>query len=1214
MVNYCKLCNKYNEVIQKINILKMKKNIIFLTFFLITICSYAQINRRNNYKSVPYRANYQRMALGNRAWFSFEIREGTLWAWGNNSGGCLGDGTFINKYEPTQIGTDNKWVLISNSYTFTLGLKSDGTLWAWGDNSLGQLGDGTTTQRIVPTQIGTDNKWINIVAGNYHSIALKSDGTLWAWGYNGSGQVGDGTLTQRNTPVQIGTDTKWSSIAAGNDHSLAMKTDGTLWSWGSNFYGQLGISTVINQQIPNQVGTDDKWTNIAAAQHHNFAIKVDGTLWAWGENGFGQLGDGTFSNRLLPIKIGNENSWVSVNTAFYHNFGIKANGTLWGWGPNGDGQLGDGTRVDKNTPTRIGSENNWVNAVGGATHSLGLKADGSLWSWGWGALGNLGNGTTQSSVIPIKISSDDKWLNISSGQNHNVGLKSNGKVWGWGDNFVGQFGNGSTTSTNYPNQSSVGNWISFVTGNQHSAGIKSDGTLWTMGWNNNGQLGDGTFVNKSNPTKIGLDSNWISTSLGINFTLGIKSNGTLWAWGINNNGQLGDGTIISKNAPVRIGSDSNWVSISAGGTFSIGIKSNGTLWAWGDNSLGQLGDGTTINKSSPVQIGILTNWISVNSGAAHSIALKSNGTLWAWGNNNYGQLGDGTLINKISPVQIGTDVNWILIEASQSSNHSVAVKSNGSLWSWGSNATGQLGDGTNVNKTAPTQIGTDSWVNIASGTGFTIGLKPSRNNFCASGHNLWGQLGDSTIIDKNVYGCVCIKPNIPFVINKTICKDNNAKISAIGVGLIYWYSQNTGGTFLGKGIDFTTPALTNNSTYYALDSTCQVSNRVPVNVTVNSKPLVGFTTNNPIQIFTGNSFLFNDSTSGLNNTRSWNLGDGTNDTARIISKGYSTSNSFNIKLKVTNNLNCSDSITKIIRVIPNIPTVSSTNLIISNITTNSLQLNWTIGNGQRRIVIAKAINAVNSNPVNGTSYTSSSVFGNGTQLGTGNYVVYKGTGNTVTLTGLSFYTSYFFAVIEQNGDSTLSSYQSTPYLTNNATTLPVKWLSFTAKLKNKNTVLLNWSTASEINNSHFELERLDENWKMIGNVKGNGTTNTLSNYQFMDSTFNNSNQFIYYRLKQIDYDGKFDYSIIKTVEINEVENNFVIYPNPSNGIVNISSNQANAIIKVFDVTGKLVYSQQNNGKQNNIELDLSALSNGVYLIQAHTENGNVSNNKVVISK
>jgi alpha-tubulin suppressor-like RCC1 family protein len=199
------------------------------------------------------------------------------------------------------VGTDADWQSASAGDTYSVAIKLNGTMWAWGDNESGQLGDGTTTTRLLPVQVGTDTDWAVVSAGmDAHTLALKKDGTLWAFGFNWMGQLGTGTDVQQNTPVRIGGAADWARIAAGFWSSLATKSDGSLWAWGQND-GLWGNGK--NEYIAVPVRISDGWQDIAMGGHSALATRPDGSLWAFGNNLFGQLGQGDAVYRSTPFAV-----------------------------------------------------------------------------------------------------------------------------------------------------------------------------------------------------------------------------------------------------------------------------------------------------------------------------------------------------------------------------------------------------------------------------------------------------------------------------------------------------------------------------------------------------------------------------------------------------------------------------------------------------------------------------------------------------------------------------------------------------------------------------------------------------------------------------------------------------------------------------------------------------------------------------------------------
>ncbi|GAA3995581.1 hypothetical protein GCM10022408_02630 [Hymenobacter fastidiosus] len=297
--------------------------------------------------------------------------DGTLWAWGYNGYNQLGDGTKTTRVSPVLVpvpagaAAGTTWTQVSSREFHTLALRSDGTLWAWGYNVYGQLGDNTTTDRLsavavtTPAGAAAGTTWTQITTGRVHSLALRSDGTLWGWGYNAYGTVGDGSSTTRLVPTAVITPagaaagTRWTSISGGDNFSLALRSDGTLWAWGYNAYGQLGdASTTISRVpiaviTPGTVGAGTRWAQVTAGDDHTSALRSDGSLWAWGYNNYGQIGDNTKNNRSTPVRETSNSTWGQLTAGQNNTLAVQAGtGLIFGTGYNAFGQLGNGSTTN----------------------------------------------------------------------------------------------------------------------------------------------------------------------------------------------------------------------------------------------------------------------------------------------------------------------------------------------------------------------------------------------------------------------------------------------------------------------------------------------------------------------------------------------------------------------------------------------------------------------------------------------------------------------------------------------------------------------------------------------------------------------------------------------------------------------------------------------------------------------------------------------------
>lgn len=352
-------------------------------------------------------------------------RSFSVHAWGENISGQLGDGTATGYRSAPATVTGGSWRHVSaGGRGHSHAIKDDGTLWGWGVNNYGQLGDGSQTQRLAPVKV--DGQWeqtssCGTSSFSRHTLAVRSDKTLWSWGYGFSGQLGDGTQGQQSvrvSPGQVGTQ-HWLSVAAGGDFSLGIRDGGRLYAWGDNYAGQLGDGTTERRLVPTAIGSGT-WSVIDAGEAYAAAIRSDGKLFTWGSNG-GKLGDGTTVDRAEPVEIDFGN-WISVACGFNHTMAVRNDGTLWSWGNNSNGQLGIGSLTSQLSPVQVGSATTWKKVFIGRQSSFGIKEDGTLWAWGRNEYSQLGDGTTTQQLSPVQIGSD-QWNQLAAGERHTVAIK-----------------------------------------------------------------------------------------------------------------------------------------------------------------------------------------------------------------------------------------------------------------------------------------------------------------------------------------------------------------------------------------------------------------------------------------------------------------------------------------------------------------------------------------------------------------------------------------------------------------------------------------------------------------------------------------------------------------------------------------------------------------------------------------------------------------------
>ena len=689
---------------------------------------------------------------------------GGLWAWGtSNSSGELGNPNLQKTYDdlrlvkPNKIGSSS-WTQVALNPTTgltALAIRADGTLWVWG-SCQPYSPDYSYNYRSSPIQIGTSSWTMMDSVGNF---LIRADGALFGWGAtNSNGVLGTSDTFNRSSPTQIGT-SSWTQVTTG----FAIRSDGALFAIGGlGSSGQLGLNNTLNRSSPVQIGTSS-WTTLAASgmifgntMATMFAIRRDGALFAWGTNASGDLGINDSISRSSPVQIGTS-SWTSVHA---DGWGITTAGALWGWGkdPNNWRIPNIPATGNKSSPVQVGivpSGMSFIFASGGSDKFNGFAAGSynphfieastrRLYMWGTGIIGKYLTDTITTDMC-VMTDINDSWTQVS-GMGYTVAsIRNDGAIFTWGLNTTAQMGKNNATNSGTPYKWDQ-SWSQVAAGQVNTFAIKPDGTLWGTGWGPG--LGINDTFNRSSPVQIGSGS-WSQISSGLSHTLALDTTNALYGWGNNAGAQLGLNDTIARSSPVQIGS-SLYSKVVAGWSWSQAIRSDGILFAWGINATGRLGNNDTLNltRSSPVQIGTST-WTSVAAGLTHAVGILSDNSMYAWGNPAGSALGTPrTAFNVNSPTFVSTITDYATDFATNYSAAAV-IRSDGTLWTWGRNNEGQLGDGTIFYRSLPVKIGASSWTAIGAAKGSTFFFRRIDDTTFATGYNGNGNLGFNDIINRS---------------------------------------------------------------------------------------------------------------------------------------------------------------------------------------------------------------------------------------------------------------------------------------------------------------------------------------------------------------------------------------------------------------------------------------------------------------------------------
>jgi alpha-tubulin suppressor-like RCC1 family protein len=709
--------------------------------------------------------------------------EGKLWGWGDADDNFDANGFTTEIYTPTQVGTDANWEIVSCGYENTYLIKDDGTLWVMGRNSSGSsgLGDNPTEDGIV--QIGTDSDWMHVSSYNYSAIAIKDNGEMYVWGKNDNGNLGfDVSTTQSiSTPTQIpGTENiNFMHADMGRRHGLAADIDGNFYGWGENLSGQLGngeINTFEEFQLIETGGITTSY--VSAAGRTSGFITTSGSMRMFGSNDTGQLGYGedaaTNPNTPIVVNLGEElenATIIKYNSSAIAQGILTDDGQLWVWGDNEFGRLGVGhaDRVKENYyPNRIGEISDvWTDFSHSGSNLYAVK-DNKLYGAGQNDNYNLGLGipNTQSQLsmteIPgVDVSEINTWQSSWAGF---ISIKNNGELWGFGGNWKGQLGiDGGKQSENTRNTIDLNgdnlggiNQVytisqadplrdsgDYLFGTQCTTNLIGTGAEFNINIDDNGaasivvQTGGNSYAadeiitisgsefgnngaqdltfevavfgdnegtyNIPSYQKLNNDTDWfqIFDTKATDILIVEKNNGSIWFAGGNNSSDNDLYDILgvpeyNNNGLIEIfpeGNDWNTFSSTTTGNGAgtvIGIKDDGTMWSFGSNNNGLSGLGTFggwINEIT--QIGSDSDWRHININGPTALAIKTDNTLWSWGSGWTGQLGNGTFGNSNQPVLVSGDIQWETTGGGWL--FQTGVSTDGTIYGWGYSRLGGLG-------------------------------------------------------------------------------------------------------------------------------------------------------------------------------------------------------------------------------------------------------------------------------------------------------------------------------------------------------------------------------------------------------------------------------------------------------------------------------------------------------------------------------------------
>lgn len=625
---------------------------------------------------------------------------------------------------------------------FSCRLDAGGAASCWGANQFHQLGGGDTVAHPEPTAVNGGQVFRTISLG-WQACAITMADRLYCWGANqGTSQTGpvDQAVTARR-------------VSAGRFHFCGLDLVGTAFCAGDNTYGQLGVGSLSGGYGGYlEVAGGLRYRSISAAQNHTCALSLAGRAYCWGWNQFGELGTGTGPDTALaPTAVATTLRFTDLVVGRHHSCGLTLAGDAWCWGRNSSGELGDGSVQDQPMPVKVSGGIRFAELSLGTDHSCGTANDGTGYCWGRNLRGPLGDGTTASRSTPVPVSGGYLWASLRAGSQHTCGRTVTDQVLCWGLNWDGQVGL-ETATRRTPTPVAGGAQYSMVSvGTDHACAVTVGQVGHCWGENLAGQIGDGTTTRRPVPTAIAGGQSFLSVEAGYVASCGRTPADLVYCWGLGTYHQFGDGTNTARPQPTSPATGLGASSVDVGLAQACSLDTAAEVRCWGENYLGEVGDGTTVPSDQPVVVAGGRQWSGVITGAFLTCGTASTGHLFCWGRN----LGNGSDTAASVPDSVHLAVPVARVAIALELSLACAVGTDQAGYCWGSSNTGALGDGNDVSaSTTPVPvIGGYAFQDIAVGTSHACGLTPGGQVVCW-GSNALGQLGDGTFLSRATPGPV----------------------------------------------------------------------------------------------------------------------------------------------------------------------------------------------------------------------------------------------------------------------------------------------------------------------------------------------------------------------------------------------------------------------------------------------------------------------------